>query len=306
MNWYNHYRIINSCSSYQQGGWKMELTPGLYSSASRPGYLAEVTLALLQICDTRASGRLSIRNEERFGLAHLYFKQACLVHVAGDKRDGESTLNDLLTWSKGKVRFDPSLMVNYESVTWQQAQIFSRWLAFLEMRGAIQGIPQTRLEGFVHSLIEHLPVEPIAFPQQITNLEEYEKEALARQWQRVGEDIHHLIERALPGVGQISQNLARRAVNATWQGLRQAGEATSEAAKHTILHADEIMRHTFDKDRRQQIIQSTQHTVESVRQSVSQTIEQGHVQPVSPGTQPVRVESIRPVSPATTGPANGR
>jgi hypothetical protein len=176
----------------------MELTPGLLSSASRQGYLAEVTLALLHIRDTHASGRLSIRNDERFGLAHLYFKQACLVHVTGDKRDGESVLNDLLTWSKGKVRFDPSLMVNYESITWQQAQIFGRWLAFLEMRGIMQGIPNTRLKGFVRSLIEHLPVEPIAFPQRITIPEEYEEDALARHWQRLGEDIHHLIARAVP------------------------------------------------------------------------------------------------------------
>ena len=296
----------------------MELAPGLYSSASRPGYLAEVTLALLQICDTRASGRLSIRNEERFGLAHLYFKEACLVHVTGDKRDGESVLNDLLTWSKGKVRFDPSLMVNYVSVTWQQAQIFSRWLAFLEMRGAMQGIPHTRLEGFVRGLVEHLPAEPIAFPQQIAYLEGDEEDPLVRHWQRLGEDIHHLIERAVPGeqrrqlqqasqrAGEISQDLARRAVNVTRKGLRHAGEAASEGARQSIMQADEIMRHTFDNDRRQQLIQSTRHTVESVKQSVSQTIEQGHVQPLSPGTQPVRVKSIRPVSPAATGSHNGQ
>src|SRR5437660_1266797 len=146
MNWYNHHRIIDSCGSYQQGGWKMQLTPGLYSSTSRPGYLAEVTVALLQIRDTRASGRLSIRNEKR-----------------------------------------------------------------------------------------------------------------------LGEGIQHLIERAVPGeqrrqlqqasqrVGDLSQELARRAVSATMQGLHQAGEAPSDAAKHGILHADEMMRHTFDKDRRQQI-----------------------------------------------------
>src|SRR5438270_13730045 len=117
------------------------------------------------------------------------------------------------------------------------------------MRGTMQGIAHTRLEGFVRGLIEHLPAEPIAFPQQITLPETYEKDALARQWQRVGEDIHHLIARAVPEeqrrqlqqasqrVGEISQDLARRAVNATLQGLRQAREATSEAAKQSILRA---------------------------------------------------------------------
>ena len=296
----------------------MKQTPAHYSSVSRPGYLAEVTLALLQIRDTRASGRLSIRNGEHFGLAHLYFKEACLVHITGDKRDGENVLNDLLTWSKGTVRFDSALMVNYESVTWQQAQIFSRWLAFLEMRGIIQGIPRTRLDGFVRTLTEHLPGKPIAFPQQIAFYEEYEEESLARQWQRLGEGIHHLIERTVPEeqrrqlqqvsqrVGDFSQDLARRAMSATRQGLHQAGEVTSEAAKQSILHADEIMRHTFDKDRRQQIIQSTQRTVESVKQSVSQTVDATLARPVSPGTPPVRVKSIRPASPATGGPRNGQ
>ena len=289
----------------------MEPIPGLHPSASHPGYLAEVTLALLQIRDTRTSGRLSIRNGERFGLAHLYFKEACLIHVTGDKMDGEIILNDLLTWSKGTIRFDPALMVSYESVTWQQAQIFARWLAFLEMRATMQGIPRTRLDGFVRDLTGHLPGEPIAFPQQIANYEEHDEEALGRQWQRFGEDIQHLIERTVPEeqrrqlhqvsqrVGDISQDLARQAVSVTRQGLRQIGEATSEVAKQSILHADEIIRHTFDKDRRQQIIQSTQRTVESVKQSVSQTVDATLAQQVSPGTQSVRVKSIRPASPVT-------
>ena len=294
----------------------MERIPGPHPSASPRGYLAEVTLALLQIRDTRTSGRLSIRNGERFGLAHLYFKEACLIHVIGDKRDGEIILNDLLTWSKGTVRFDPALMVSYESVTWQQAQIFARWLAFLEMRAIMQGIPRTRLDRFVRDLTEHLPGEPIAFPEQIANYEEHDEEALARQWQRFGGDIQHLIERTVPEeqrrqlhqvsqrVSDISQGLARRAVSVTWQSLRQIGEATSEVAKQNILHADEIMRHTFDKNRRQQIIQSTQRTVESVKQSVSQTVDTTLAQPVSPGTQSVRVRSIRPASPATGVPRN--
>jgi hypothetical protein len=93
-------------------------------------------------------------------------------------------------------------------------------------------------------------------------------------------------------------------VSVTRQGLRQIGETTSEVAKQSILHADEIMRHTFDKDRRQQIIQSTQRTVESVKQSVSQTVDATLAQPVLPGTQSVRVRSIRPASPASGVPRN--
>jgi hypothetical protein len=312
MNWYNHYDRFKRWLQYAIGKVvdEMEHTPSLYSSASRPGYLAEVTLALLQIRDTRAYGRLSIRNGERFGLAHLYFKEACLVHVTGDKRDGEIVLNDLLTWSKGAVRFDPACLVNYKSLTWQQAQLFTRWLAFLEMRGVMQGIPRSRLEGFVRSLTEHLPAEPITFPQQIAFYEEHEEEVRTRQWQRLGDDVRHLVERTVPEeqrqqlqqlsqrVGEVSQDLAKRAARATLQGLQQAGEVASEAAKRGIVHADEMMRHTFEVDRRQQIIQSTQRTVESAKQSVAQTVDATLTRPISPGTPSKPVRSIRPASPA--------
>ena len=156
-----------------------------------------VTLALLHIRDTRATGRISIRNAERFGLAHLYFNAARLIHITGDKRAGEVILNDLLTWSRGSVRFDAALLVNYETVTWQQAQIFARWLAFLEMRGAMHGIPRARLDGFVQSFTANLPRQPIALPEEIEYYDEHEEVALARQWQRLNEGIQHLIERTV-------------------------------------------------------------------------------------------------------------
>ncbi|HJT57249.1 MAG TPA: DUF4388 domain-containing protein [Ktedonobacteraceae bacterium] len=292
----------------------MEPTPSPYLPVSRPGYLAEVTLALLHIRDLSASGRLSIRNGERFGIAHLYFKEACLVHINGDKGDGEAILNDLLTWSKGAVRFDAALTVSYESITWQQAQIFTRWLAFLEMRGLMYGIPQMRLDRFVRDLTEHLPGEPIAFPLQIANYED----ALAHQRLSLGDDLQRFIERAVPEeqrqhlqqvtkrVGDISFDLAKRAVSATWQGLRQIGEATSEAAKQSIIYADEMMRHTFDKDRHQQIIQSTQKSVESVKQITAQRVDTTLVQQLSAETPAVRVKSIRPVVSATDKSPVGR
>lgn len=292
----------------------MEPTPSLYLPVSRPGYLAEVTLALLHIRDLSASGRLSIRNGERFGIAHLYFKEACLVHINGDKGDGEAILNDLLTWSKGIVRFDAALMASYESITWQQAQVFARWLAFLEMRGLMQGIPQMHLAGLVRDLTGHLPGEPIAFPRQIANYEN----TLAHQQLRLGDDLHQLIECAVPEeqrqqlqqvtkrVGDISFDLARRAVSATWHGLRQIGEATSEAAKQGIVYADEMVRHTFDKDRRQQIIQSTQKSVESTRQAVPQKVDTTPIQQLSTETPAVRVKSIRPVVSATDKSSVGR
>src|SRR5579863_929886 len=98
------------------------------SQGTRPGYFAEVTLVLIDIRDRGTSGRLSIRNSEKFGLAHLYFREARLVHVAGDKHGGEAVLQDLLSWSKGNCRFDGRALIEYDDVTWQQAQLFEKWV----------------------------------------------------------------------------------------------------------------------------------------------------------------------------------
>ncbi len=164
----------------------MDRTADVRMHSSRPGFLAEVTLILLLIRDTRASGRLSMRNSERFGIAHLYFKEARLIHVTGDKRDAEATLTDLLSCSKGSARFDSGTLVTFESLTWQQANIFGRWLAFLEMRGIMQGIAQERLEGLGRSLMLRLPGEPIALP----------REAVEAVKQSVGQKVEQAIAQA--------------------------------------------------------------------------------------------------------------
>lgn len=238
----------------------MRQTPGSHPHphSSRPSYLAEVTLALIHIWHTRASGRLSIRNGERFGLAHLYFNEARLVHVAGDKREAEAVLNDLLTWLKGNVRFDPAMTVNYESVNWQQAQIFTRWLAFLEVRGGMHDIPRARLDGLTQSLTAHLPKQPIVLPDVVEHYEEYNKEALARQWQRLGEGV--------------------------------------DRVNHLIGRTEEIIKRTFNAEQRQRIIQSAQRTIESVGQTVSEMMETAPLPQISPLTPQPEVRSIRPPS----------
>src|SRR6266699_5198248 len=263
----------------------MEYTSNLRPYVSRPDYLAEITLVLLHIRDTRASGRLSIRNAERLGLAHLYFNQARLGHITGDKGNGESMLKDLLTWTKGSVRFDPAVVVNNETINWQQAQLFTRWLAFLELRGIMQGIPRARLDGLVESLTELLPKEPIITSTELEKQEEH-AEMLLPQWQFLNDGVHHLIERSLTeeqhqrvrqvfqrlnGIvhhaSEVTQDLAKRAAKATQEGLLQVAEVTQEAARQSALRAEEIVRQAFNQDRRQKLFESTQRTVESVIQA---------------------------------------
>lgn len=264
----------------------MERSSEWYPHLTRSGYLAEVTKALTYIRYTCASGRLSIRNGEQFGLVHLYFNRARLVHIAGNKGDGEVILNDLLTWSKGNVRFDAALMVDRDSITWQQAQLFSRWLTFLELRGIMQGIPRAYLDGLVQSLTDNLPKRPIALPEEIKYYEENEEVALLRQWQRLNEGVHYLVERSITDeqrqqlrqvsqrvndivqqAGDVTQELAKRAAKATWEGARQVAEVTQEGARQGALRAEDVVRQAFNQDRRQQFIESAQLTVESVMQA---------------------------------------
>ena len=269
----------------------MEYTSEQYPQLSRPGYLAEVTLALLYIRDTRASGRLSVRNADRFGLVHLYFNQARLIHITGAKSDGEVLLNDLLTWTKGSVRFDPAVELNYETITWQQAQLFTRWLTFLQLRGITHGVPRTRLDGFAYSMSAHLPGEPIALPKEVEQHDEYE-ETLIQQWQRLNEGVHNLVEHVLTEEQQeklrqvshhmnglmhqasdVTQDLAKRVAKATQEGLFQAGEVVQEAARQSVQRAEVIVKQAFNEDRRQKLLESTQRRVESVRQA-AETVRQ--------------------------------
>src|SRR6266487_538466 len=267
----------------------MEYTSNLRPYVSRPDYLAEITLVLLHIRDTRASGRLSIRNAERLGLAHLYFNQARLGHITGDKGDGESMLKDLLTWTKGSVRFDPAVVVNNETINWQQAQLFTRWLSFLEIHGIMQGIPGARLNGLAQSLTAHLPREPIALPLEVEQPEEQEEVALSLQEQRLNAGVRSMIDRSpteeqlqqlhqvfqrLKGIvhhaSEVTQELAKRAVKTTQEGLLQAAETACQRA----LRAGDFMRQTFNEGRRQQIIQSMQDTAETIKLTVSQSVSQ--------------------------------
>ena len=294
----------------------MERTIDRGMHSSRPGFLAEVTLALLFIRDRRASGRLSLRNAEEFGIAHLYFNEARLIHVTGDKRDAEGILSDLLSWTKGSVRFDSGQLVTFESVTWQQAHIFGRWLAFLEMRGIMQGIAQERLEGLARSLVLQLPGEPIALPDEVEYREEYEAEARARQWQRINEGARQLVERTLSdeqreqlkqfaqGVqqvvqqaGEVTQDLARRASKATQEGLQRTVESvvevTQEVTRQGTQYAGELFRQNLNQEKRQLLIQSMQETVESVKQSVGQKVEQAITTAASPLPPELQARSIR-------------
>ena len=91
----------------------------------------------------------------------------------------KSSCNDLLSWSKGNIRSDAASTVEYADVSLQQAQIFARWLSFLEIAC------HPPLKWFVHSLTGSLPGQPLALPQEVKHYEEYSETEGVRQWQRI-------------------------------------------------------------------------------------------------------------------------
>jgi hypothetical protein len=201
------------------------------SSFSRSGYLPEATRVLLFIHDTGASGRLSLRNSEHAALVHLYFNEARLTHVAGNTRSAEVLLNELLTWTHGSVRFDAGLLVTYETLTWQQARAYARWLAFIEMRGLLQGIPRERLQGLTQRMTAQLPGEPIALPAEIAHYEEYVEAAHARQRQRISEGVQQLIQSVQETVESFKQTIGQKVESA----FAQAAQATHSPQAGSLL-----------------------------------------------------------------------
>src|SRR5258706_13216319 len=61
------------------------------------------------VAAARARGRptrLVLRNTERFGLVHLYFRNGHLDHVEGHLNTPLNSLVDLATWQLGVIRQD--------------------------------------------------------------------------------------------------------------------------------------------------------------------------------------------------------
>lgn len=167
----------------------MRYTPAT-SPASQSLYYTQVTSVLLSIRDYQASGRLSLYNQERFGLAHLYFNEALLIHVTGDKSSSEAVLRDMLTWRQARVRFDWNVKVPYQCVSRQEAELFALWLSTLEDEGATQGAfglvdgLTQQLGGFAlrHSGSYPVVTEPIKCVRAIPQLQRSQT-----QWSDIAE-----------------------------------------------------------------------------------------------------------------------
>jgi hypothetical protein len=240
-----------------------------------------VTLALLEIHESVYTGRLSIRNNERVGLVHLYFKERRLVHVAGYKRDAEAVLHDLLTWTKGRVRFDPAVTIDYEDVSWQQAEIFTRWVALLEMHSLAYGISRHQLCTLTQHLAMYLPQKPIALPPAV---ESHEKQAIADDEEAQGSEEHaspmQQVGEAFLYVSRLTQELTKRAAKVTHQRARQAVEFMHDTARYAVVRTEGSDAETHKKGQPPQSPLPPSFTKQSTETIVEQTTQHMTILPV--------------------------
>ncbi|HVB72688.1 MAG TPA: hypothetical protein VNE38_03955 [Ktedonobacteraceae bacterium] len=101
------------------------------------GTLHDLANIVTTIRRSKAFGRLTLRNEERLGVAHLYFHSGKLVRIISNRGDVDATLNDLLTWMRASARFERGMPPNGHAITEQQEQDFDAVIQALQRQGKV-------------------------------------------------------------------------------------------------------------------------------------------------------------------------
>ncbi len=102
------------------------------------GSLRDLATIVDTIRRSRAFGRLTLRNTDRIGVAHLYFRAGKLVHMLSNRGDANATLADLRGWRQATARFERGTFpVKGEPINDEQELAFDGLLALLERLGVI-------------------------------------------------------------------------------------------------------------------------------------------------------------------------
>jgi hypothetical protein len=116
------------------------------------GTLRDLANIVTIIRRSRAFGRLTVRNEERLGVAHFYFHAGKLVHIISNRGDANATLKDVLTWTRATVRFVRGMPLTGGAITEEQEHNFDSFIQLLQRRGIADTPPSPRVvEGAVVS-----------------------------------------------------------------------------------------------------------------------------------------------------------
>lgn len=101
------------------------------------GSLGDLAQIILQVRQSRAFGRLSLRNSERLSVIHLYFRAGKLMHHVSNRSDIRSTLVDLQEWTRGFARFDRGVTTNEVTLNDEHEQLLDQTLLYMCRRGVV-------------------------------------------------------------------------------------------------------------------------------------------------------------------------
>jgi hypothetical protein len=114
------------------------------------GSLQDLASIISNIRRSRAFGRLTLRNTDRLGVAHLYFHGGRLVHIVGSSGNAESTLQNLQYWSHATVRFERGTALTDTTITSEQERGFDELLVRFQKLGLVTAPSPSRVvEGGV-------------------------------------------------------------------------------------------------------------------------------------------------------------
>ncbi len=116
------------------------------------GSLWDLTRIVTTIRRSRIFGRLTLRNSDRLGVAHLYFHGGRLVHIVGSSGNAEATLQDMQGWTHATLRFDRGATATGTTITDEQELAFDQLLLHFQEMGLTARVSMPRVvEGDVVS-----------------------------------------------------------------------------------------------------------------------------------------------------------
>lgn len=128
------------------------------------GSLWDLTRIVITIRRSHAFGRLTLRNSDRMGVAHLYFHGGRLAHIVGSSGNAEATLQDMLGWTHAALRFERGATASGTTITGEQDLAFDRLLLHFQEMGLTARVTMPRVvEGDVVSKTQ---AEQLLAPQE--------------------------------------------------------------------------------------------------------------------------------------------
>lgn len=109
--------------------------------SSWQGSLDDLANIIQQVRRMRAFGRLTLRNKERFSIAHLYFRAGKLAQVVGNRGDAGIILDELREWTHAFIHFDRGITMEDELLGSQYEQFLDEVLVHLHHQGFV-ALPQ--------------------------------------------------------------------------------------------------------------------------------------------------------------------